>query len=126
MKLTQKDIGALLYVYYLENVLEDDFSFDGGSTREKIEKYYDKLGLENEEVDEIFSKIIVSDQEGTDYDWLKIFYPDKPELFLQVTSMFDYDGEPVDGYTGDASWADVGMFFVDYEDIDFDDLSEEE
>lgn len=122
--LSQKDIGALLYVYYLENELEDDFSFDDGSTREKVEKHYNKLGLENEEIDEIFNKIVVSDQEGTNYDWLKIFYLDRPELFLQVTSMIDYDGESVDGYTGDASWADVGMFFVDYKDTDFDDLDD--
>lgn len=128
MKLTQKEIGAILYVYYINNYCEDDFSYDNGETLAKVNSYYNKLTEKYGEdtIEEIEDNIKISENEGTDYDWLKFTYKDHPELFLQVTAMFDYDGNPADGYDGDYNWIDVGMFFVNYKDVDFDDLSEKE
>lgn len=128
MKLTQKDIGAILYIYYINNYCEDDFSYDNGETFAKVKSYYNKLTKKygNDTIKEIEDNIKVSENEGTDYDWLKFTYKDHPELFLQVTAMFDYDDNPADGYDGDYNWVDSGMFFVNYKDVDFDDLSEKE
>lgn len=126
--MNEKEIGAILYMYYINNYCEDEFSFDNGTTLGKVKAYYKKVVEKygEEKVEEIEGNIKLREPEGTDYESMEFYYKDKPNLFLQVTSMFDYDGEPVDGYTGDCNWADVGMFFVDYCDCEFDDLSDKE
>lgn len=121
--MTKKDIASILYMYYIDKFLEDDFSFDKGKTREKVKSHYDKLRSEHgDEVDEIRNNINVSEDEGTDYDVMYFSYDKCPEVILQVTSMIDYDGNSPEGYTGDSDWCDVGLFMVDYNVVDFDDL----
>ena len=121
-KFSQKDIASILYCHYLDNYCQDDFSFDEGKTRQEIEEHYESLALSNDQKEEIEKHIIVNEEEGTDYDVLNFKYDDMPDLFLQVTSLIDYKGHKVDGYKGNTQWADVGMFFVDYNDIEFDEL----
>lgn len=124
-KLSQKDIASILYKYYLDNYCEDDFSFDKGKLKELIEIHYNKLikNLSEEELNTIKHNIKVYTKEGSDYDSLVFKYIDMPDLFLQVTSLIDYNGDKVNGYTGDNNYADVGMFFVNYSDVDFNDLN---
>lgn len=124
-KLNQKDVAAILYMYYMNNYCEDDFSFDKGKLKELIESYYNKLtkNLSEEDLNIITHNIKVYNQEGSDYDSLIIKYIDMPDLFLQVTSLIDYNGNKVNGYNGDSKYADVSMFFVDYIDVDFNDLA---
>ena len=38
-----KDIAAILYVYYLDKLCEDDFSFDNGEFSTKIREHYKKI-----------------------------------------------------------------------------------
>lgn len=127
-KLSQKEIGTILYQYYLDNYCETDFSFDKGELRKEITNNYKNIveKLSEEELEEIEENINVIDNEGTDYDSMNFTYSDCPELFLQITSMIDYDGNSPDGYSEDKMWADVGMFFVNYEDVEYDDLEDEE
>ena len=126
-KLTQKEIGAILYIYYIDNDCEDNFSFDNGTTLNKVRNCYQKLidkfgedyiyGLEDD--------IEVSEEEGTDYDVRYYSHPDYPDIEFQITSVIDYDGKVVTGYSGDSKWIDCGLFWVDnrsYE-VDFDDLN---
>lgn len=112
--MTQKDIATILYKYYVDKYLEDDFSFDDGKTRSKIESNYKKLCEKDSKAVEYFKeKIRVSEEEGTDYDVMYFTYDDNTDLELQVTSMIDYDGNSPEGYDGDSKWCDVGMFWID-------------
>lgn len=121
---TMKDLGAILYCHYIDNYMEDDFSFDKGKMRNKVEKHYDSLLLTDDEKGNIDKKIKVCTTEGTDYDSYELEFKEVPNFFLQVTSMFDYDGKRCSRkYKGDSDWCDVGIFFVDYCDKDFDELS---
>lgn len=123
--LSKKDLGAILYSYYLENYCEDDFSFDNGKTRKEIEERYAELEkrFTSEELNELEKDIVCYAPEGTDYDSLEFSFRSIPELLLQVTSLIDYDGCRVDGYDRFSSFADVGIFFVDNDMCDFDDLN---
>lgn len=117
----KKDLGAILYCHYIDNYMEDDFSFDKGKMRDKVETHYDSLLLTDEEKGNIDKKIKCYMLEGTDYDSYEFKFKEVPNFFLQVTSMFDYDGKCcTKKYKGDSQWCDVGMFFVDYTDCDFD------
>lgn len=119
--LSNKELAAVLYVYYLENYCQSDFSFDNGKLRKEIEKYYNSLPSEIKDIEEL---IQVYDCEGTDYDSYEFSFKDRPELFLQVTSLVDYDGNSPEGYDGSGAWADVGMFWENGEVCDFDLLKE--
>jgi hypothetical protein len=123
--MTQKQIAAILYNYYAETDMEDDYSFDDGKMLETVQKII--ASLPEEEVEKLQSQIIRSECEGTDYPWLKYRHPDRPELFLQVTSMYDYRGNLPDGckYTGPYDYIDAGMFFVNYKYIEFDELKDD-
>jgi len=109
-------------MYYINKYCEDDFSFDKGELRAAINAYYNKI---NDEVKkQVENDIKVFESEGSDYNSLMLKYRDMPNLFLQVTSMYNFDGKPAKrGYKGGAL-ADVGMFFVDYTNREFDDLSD--
>lgn len=129
VNLSQKDMASILYVYYLDNYCENDFNFDNGKFKTKINEHYNNLKnkLSDEDLEKIENQIRVIDKEGTNYDWLKITHPNMENLFLQVTSMIDYDGNKVNGYLGNSEWCDVGIFFVDYNAIEeFDDLEDNE
>ena len=126
--MTIKDIGAILYMYYIDNYCEDEFSFDNGETLNKVKSHYEKITEQYGEdiIEKIENEIEFEELEGTDYDWM-MFYLDKvSNLFLQVTCMFDYSGEPATGYTGDYDWVDVGMFFLNNKNIAFEDLPTKE
>lgn len=122
----QKEIGAILYLYYMDNYCEDEFNFDNGEELNKIKAYYNKMKskYKEEEIEKIKEEIRVYEKSGTDYDVLEFVYEEMSDLMLQVTSLIDYDGNKVSGYTGDYQWADVGMFFIDYTNVLFDDLKE--
>ena len=115
-----KDIAAILYTYYLDKICEDDFNFDNGEFSTKIREHYKKI--DKDFIKQVQENINVSNIEGTNYDWLKIIYTEEPSLFIQVTAIYDYDGKFVDGYTGDNKWVDVGLIFLDYNNVNFDDL----
>jgi len=119
----KKDLAAIMYVHYLKNVCEDNFSFDKGKTRKEIEKHYKSLSLTNDELNGIISKITSSMEEGTDYDamYFRIKGLDD-DFFLQITSLIDYHGKRAGNYKGNCKWADVGMFWNDGTDCDFEDL----
>lgn len=125
-KLSQKEIGAILYNHYMKNYCQSYFSFDEGRTRAEIIAVYEEItnSYSSEELDEIEDNIEVTYHEGMDYDYMEFRHPDYSNMFLQVTSLIDYNGDKPEGYTDDEEWADVGMFFVDYEDVDFTDLNE--
>lgn len=136
-KLTKKDIAAILYKYYIDNEMETDFSFDNGETISKVKSHYSKLssklGIEEEE--NLFSMVEVHQLEGSDYEYLNIQFegnPDKningcDDIILQVTAMHDYDGKSCsDKYTGSEDWADVGIFYLNDEDVDFDEIPDEQ
>ena len=124
-ELNKKDLGCILYCFYIDNYMEDDFSFDNGKVRKQIELHYEKLKEKytEEELKEIEGKIKCYMPEGTDYDSYEFEFEEIPDFFLQVTSMFDYKGKRCNKkYKGDSQWCDVGMFFVDYIDYSFEDL----
>lgn len=123
-KLSKKDIASILYMTYMNKYCEDTFSFDHGDTFSKIKTYYNNLvqRVGNETINEATHKVRVSMNEGTDYDYMHFSYEDEPELVFEVTSLIDYDNKKTDGYTGNAQWADVGLFLNDYTDVEFDDL----
>lgn len=120
--LTRKDLGAILYQYYLDNYCEDDFSFDKGIMRKQVESHLKSLNLTDDELDTIEEKIKLYEEDGTDYESFNLKFKEMPNMFLQVTSLIDYKGQRAGNYTGDCKWADVGMFFVDYSDCDFSNL----
>lgn len=124
--LSTKDYATIIYMHYLENVCQDEFSFDHGKTRKKIEKHYKKLQkkLPETKLKNIKKKIKCYSEEGTNYLSLNFKIKELPSFFLQVTSMMDYDGIRVGNYKGNCQWADVGMFFIDYTTYNFDDLPE--
>ncbi|MEE3344709.1 MAG: hypothetical protein VZS44_11485 [Bacilli bacterium] len=126
--MTTKEIGTILYMYYMNNYCEDEFSFDKGKTFSKVKSYYKKMKEKygEETIKDIENEIKVREPEGTDYDSMEFYHPNKSDMFFQVTSMYDYDDKPAKkGYTG-GDWADVGMFFINYSDCDFDDLSDKD
>lgn len=126
--MTTKEIGTILYMFYMNNYCEDEFSFDKGKTFSKVKAFYKKMieKYGEETIENIKNGIKVRHPEGTDYESMEFYHPDKPDMFLQVTSMYDFDGKPAKkGYTG-GDWADVGMFFINYSDCDFDDLSDKD
>lgn len=124
--MTQQDLGVILYKYYLDNYLENDFSFDGGTLRNKIESRYNKLVEQNpEEVEQIENDIDVAEKDGTDYEYMEISHPSNSNLIVQVTAMIDYDGNSCsDKYKDSDLWADVAMFMIDYTEVEFDDLED--
>lgn len=120
---TVQDLGAILYQHYLDNYCEDDFSFDNGKLRKEIKRHLNSIKLTDDELDVIEDKIILNEEDGTDYETLNFKFKEVPKLFLQVTSMFDYNGTCCsEEYNGRSQWADVGMFFYDYKDYNFQDL----
>ena len=121
----KKDLAAIMYMHYLKNVCEDDFSFDKGKTRKEIENHYKSLKLSEEELNSITSNILFSMEEGTDYDalYFRIKGLDD-DFFLLVTFLIDYKGHRAGNYKGNCKWADVGMFWNEGEDCDFEDLPE--
>ena len=122
--MNEKEIGTMLYMYYMNNYCEDTFSFDNGETFNKVKAYYNKIKekYSEEEIRDAESTVKIRELEGTDYDYMEFYYEEVPEIVFQVTAMFDYDNNPVEGYTGDSNWADVGIFFVDGYDCEFDNL----
>lgn len=123
--LSKKDLGCILYCHYIDNYMKDDFSFDNGKLRKEITSHYEKLKekFSEEELNEIKGKIKCFSKEGTDYDSYEFKFDDVPNFFLQVTSMFDYHGNCCSNkYKGQSQWCDVGMFFVNYADCNFEDL----
>lgn len=123
-KFSQKDFGAILYMYYINNYCENMFSFDNGTTLSKIKSHYNKLvekyGIE--EIEKIEEKIDIRNEEGTDYDAMYFSY-ENVDVIIQVTSMIDYDGKSPKGYSDSDKWCDVGLFLIDYHEVNFDDLS---
>jgi hypothetical protein len=124
--MSEKEIGAILFMYYINNYCEDMFSFDNGETLNKVKAYYKKLKEKyiEDNIKAIENNIKIREPEGTDYDSMEFYYEEMPYIFVQATAMFDYDGKPVDGYTGDSEWADTALFFVDDVACEFDDLDE--
>lgn len=119
---SKKDLGAILYQYYLNYYCEDNFSFDEGRERKQIEEHLDNLNLSEEEQDYLEDNIDVRQEEGTDYDTLYFEFEDIPDFFLQVTALIDYKGHRAGNYEGNCQWGDTGLFFVNYDDCDFEDL----
>ena len=120
---SKKDLAAIMYIYYLKNYCEDDFSFDNGKTRKAIENHYESLDLNSEELNNVVSNIYVTMEEGTDYDALYFRIKGlEDDFFLQVTSLIDYHNKRAGGYKGNSKWADVGMFWTNYDDYDFEDF----
>ena len=58
-ELSKKDLGCIMYCNYIDNYMEDDFSFDKGKMRKQIETHYEKLQEKytEEELKEIANKI---------------------------------------------------------------------
>lgn len=126
MKLSEKDMGSILYMYYMNNYCENMFSFDKGETLAKVKSHYNKLVEKygEKEIQQIEDKIHKRDEEGTDYDAMYFSHDMFPGLDFQITSMIDYDGKSPDGYNDSDSWCDVGMFLIDYNAVDFDNLKD--
>ena len=97
-----------------------------GETLNKVKAYYKKLKEKyiEDNIKAIENNIKIREPEGTDYDSMEFYYEEMPYIFVQATAMFDYDGKPVDGYTGDSEWADTALFFVDDVACEFDDLDD--
>ena len=121
---TEKQIAAILYMYYIDNYCETDFSFDNGELRDIITRYYNNMNLSDENLAEIKSNITMTEEEGSDYMYLKFNFSEMKDLVFQVTSLIDFKGNRVDGYNGNAKYADVGLFFKDYVDMDFNELDD--
>lgn len=119
---SKKDLGAVLYQYYLDNYCEDDFSFDEGKMRKQVEEHLNNLNLSEEEQDYLEDNINEWEEEGTDYDTLCFEFEDIPDFFLQVTALISYKGHRAGNYEGNCQWGDTGLFFVNYDDCDFEDL----
>ena len=68
--MNEKEIGAILYMYYINNYCEDEFSFDNGTTLGKVKAYYKKVVEKygEEKVEEIEGNIKLREPEGTDYE----------------------------------------------------------
>jgi hypothetical protein len=121
--LTIKDKAAVLYKHYMDNYCENDFCFDNGKLREKIKDHLNSLSLSADEMEMICKEITVHVNHGTDYDNLVLEFTDGTPLFFQVSDMYDYDGDTVDEYDEPYHWIDVGLFFVNYAETNFDDLT---
>lgn len=122
---TQKDIASILYVYYLDKYCQDTFSFDNGALSAKVRARYNKLiGQYADAVNKIRYEIKCPNIDGTDYDSKYFTHESEPELMLQVTSMIDYHHKKVAPYTGNCKWCDVGVFLLDYNVVDYDDLKD--
>lgn len=80
MNITEKQVGAILYMYYINKDCEDDFSFDNGETKSKIETYYNKI--DDKIKKQVENNIRVIEDEGTDYEYLVYTYRDMPNLYL--------------------------------------------
>lgn len=119
---SKKDLGAVLYQYYLDNYCEDDFSFDEGRMRKQVEEHLNNLDLSEEEQDYLEDNINEWEEEGTNYDTLNFVFKDIPDFFLQVTALINYEGHRAGNYEGNCQWGDTGLFFVNYDDCDFEDL----
>lgn len=127
-QITQRDMGAILYHYYMGKYCEDDFNMDNGALYDMIQKQYNNLVsyVGREAVDEIENNIIVSERSGTDYDVLYFSHDSEPQLELQVTSSIDYDGNRILGYNGNSQYIDNGLFLLESTVVDFEDLDNEE
>lgn len=119
---SNKDVAAILYMYYINNYLENDFCYDNGDLRGKVKSHYKNLAISEDELEEIESNIDVYENEGSDSDWLEIVYTEMDEVVLQVNAVIDYDNKPVEGYTGTDKYADTGVFYLDDCPVEFDDL----
>lgn len=116
---SKKDLAAVLYMHYLDNYCEDDFSFDKGKMRRKVEAHFNSLNLSDEEFADIEENIRCKEAEGTDYNSLEFTIKGVSNFFLQVTSMFDYDGKCcTTKYKGSAEYCDTGLFFINYQSVD--------
>ena len=124
--MTQKDLATILYQHYRDNECESDYSYDDNELSDRINARYEELRKADPDlIESVEDNIEVREEEGTDYDVLYISSPIDDTLEVQVTSMIDYDGNGADGYEGDCNWCDVGMFLIDKQDVDYDNLDDE-
>lgn len=128
--MTNKELGAILYMYYLNNHCQSDFCFGKKTTRKQVKNVYNNLSISKKELKKIESNIDTYWLEGTDYEYIEIRHPDYDGVYVQVTSLIDYNGKRTKNYNGNAQWADVGIFWEEGKyggfETDFEDLEDEE